>query len=228
MSPSFFFLLFFPLFFQSPGEIKRREVSWTLTKKVQHFCGSRWDQEEGGGVGPSGKPKRDLEQGGGAGLWKLDFFCFSCYSTAALRTLSLWLCPARQLKQQLRSSTLVATQWRGDTALTLPLFWRRSTAYLVFRVGARSRAGASSLDTRTGHSSKSVTLWTPLQLWQWLEGGCHKAVFGVWTKHSFTSAHVLKLFPHINPHWVQIRVFRSFFSFFFFFFFFFFPFPPSQ
>ena len=33
---------------------------------------------------------------------------------------------ARQLKQQLRSA-LVAGQWRGDTALTLPLFWRRFT-----------------------------------------------------------------------------------------------------
>ena len=38
---------------------------------------------------------------------------------------------ARQLKQQLRSA-LVAGQWRGDTALTLPLFWRRSTVSPVF------------------------------------------------------------------------------------------------
>ena len=36
-----------------------------------------------------------------------------------------------QLKQQLRSA-LVAGQWRGDTALTLPLFWRRSTVSPVF------------------------------------------------------------------------------------------------
>ena len=40
-------------------------------------------------------------------------------------------CPARQLKQQLRSA-LVAAQWRGDTALTLPLLWRRSTVSPVF------------------------------------------------------------------------------------------------
>ena len=39
-------------------------------------------------------------------------------------------CPAQQLKQQLRG-TLVATQWLGDTALTLPLFRRRSTASSV-------------------------------------------------------------------------------------------------
>ena len=38
---------------------------------------------------------------------------------------------AWQLKQQLRS-VLVAGQWRGDTALTLPLFWRRSTVSPVF------------------------------------------------------------------------------------------------
>ena len=38
---------------QSPGEIKRREVSWTLTKKVRLIGGSRRDQEEGGGAGLS-------------------------------------------------------------------------------------------------------------------------------------------------------------------------------
>ena len=43
---------------------------------------------------------------------------------------------AQQLKQR---STLVAAQWRGDTALTLPLFWRRSTASSVSRVGTRGR-----------------------------------------------------------------------------------------
>ena len=32
---------------------------------------------------------------------------------------------------QLRSA-LVAAQWRGDTALTLPLFWRRSKVSPVF------------------------------------------------------------------------------------------------
>ena len=59
-------------------------------------------------------------------------FASSCSSTAVQRTLSLWLCPsARQSKQQLRS-TQVAGQWRGDTALTLPLFWRRSTVSPVF------------------------------------------------------------------------------------------------
>ena len=48
-----------------------------------------------------------------------------------------------QLKQQLRG-TLVDAQWRGDTSLTLPLFWRRSTASSDFRVGA-SRSSLHSL-----------------------------------------------------------------------------------
>ena len=38
---------------ESPGEIKRREVSWTLMKKLDTFYGSRREQEEGGGAGPS-------------------------------------------------------------------------------------------------------------------------------------------------------------------------------
>ena len=58
-------------------------------------------------------------------------FASSCSSTAVQRTLSLWLRPAHQLKQQLRSA-LVAGQWQGDTTLTLPLFWRRSTVSPVF------------------------------------------------------------------------------------------------
>ena len=110
-------------------------------EEARQFCGSRRDQEEGGGAGPSREPRRDQEEGGGAGLRKLDFFCFGCFSTAVLRTVSLWLCSAQQLKQQLRGTcTLLAMQWREDTALSFLLFWRRSTASSVFRVGARVRA----------------------------------------------------------------------------------------
>ena len=58
-------------------------------------------------------------------------FTSSCSSTVVQQTVSLWLCPARQLKQQL-CSALVAVQWWGDTALTLPLFWWRSTVSPVF------------------------------------------------------------------------------------------------
>ena len=39
--------------FAGPGEIKRREVSWTLMKSWTIICGSRRDQEEVGGAGPS-------------------------------------------------------------------------------------------------------------------------------------------------------------------------------
>ena len=70
-------------------------------------------------------------------------FASGCSSTAVQRTLSLCLCPARQLKQQLRSA-LVAGQWRGDTALTLPLFWRRSTVSPVF-FGRYPRSSLHSL-----------------------------------------------------------------------------------
>ena len=34
--------------FAGPGEIKRREVSWTLTKRLNFLLRSRRDQEEGG------------------------------------------------------------------------------------------------------------------------------------------------------------------------------------
>ena len=63
------------------SEIKGWVVSWTLMKKL--------DTSAGPGGGPSREPRRDQEQGGGAGLRKLDFFCFSCYSTTVLWTLSL-------------------------------------------------------------------------------------------------------------------------------------------
>ena len=103
---------------QGPGEIKRREV---VLDRV---------------VSPEEIMSREVELG--CGSWtsvllhvftqqRCNGHC-PCYSALA-----------QQLKQQLRS-TLVAAQWPGDTALTLPLFWRRSTASSVFRVGARARA----------------------------------------------------------------------------------------
>ena len=52
---------------QSPGEIKRREVSWTLTKKLSEEIKSRrWCSAS-----------------------ELDFFCFICFPAAELQTLSL-------------------------------------------------------------------------------------------------------------------------------------------
>ena len=92
-----------------PGEIKRREVE--LDPQVS----------------PEEIMSREVELG--CEIWT--FFTSGCSSTAVQRTLSLWLCPARQLKQQLRGA-LVTVQWRGDTTLTLPLFWRQSTVSPVF------------------------------------------------------------------------------------------------
>ena len=75
-----------------------------------------------------------LQQGGGAGLSKLDIFCFELsklfVNSSATDTVFVTV-QAQQLKEQLRSAQ-VAGQWRKDTALTLPLFWRRSTVSPVF------------------------------------------------------------------------------------------------
>ena len=56
------------------------------------ICGSRRDQEGGGGAGPSREPRRDQELGGGAGLGKLDnlllqLFLNSCSTDIVLVTL---------------------------------------------------------------------------------------------------------------------------------------------
>ena len=115
--------------FAGQGEIKRREVSWTLTKKLDIFAGpgenKRREVVLDAQVSPKEIKSREVELGSES--WTT--LCFSCCSTAVLRTLSLWLCSTQQLKQQL-CGTLVATQWRGDTALTFWLFRRRSTASL--------------------------------------------------------------------------------------------------
>ena len=83
------------------------------------------------GLDPQVNPKEIMSREVELSCESWTSFASGCSSTAVLRTLSLWLCPAPQLKQQLRN-TLVAAQWRGDTALTLPLFWRRSTVSPVF------------------------------------------------------------------------------------------------
>ena len=100
--------------FQSPGEIKRREVSWTLTKKLAQKRSS-------------------------AGRWcwarERESWTSSASVVSRRRSYGHCLCDSVQLGQQLRGA-VVAAQCRTDTALTSCLFWRRSTAALVFRVGA--------------------------------------------------------------------------------------------
>ena len=79
----------------------------------------------------------DQEQGGGAGLRKLDLFRFGLFLNSNATVLVLVTLPSTVVETAIAYSALVAAQWRGNTALTLPLFWRRSS---VFWVGARGRA----------------------------------------------------------------------------------------
>ena len=46
-------------FLDSPGEIKRREVSWTLTKKLNFHLQVQVRSRGGRWAGPSGEPRRD-------------------------------------------------------------------------------------------------------------------------------------------------------------------------
>ena len=59
------------------------------------------------------QPRRDHEQGGGAGLRKLDFFRFSCSSTAVQRTLSLRLCPSTAVETAIAQCTSRWAMARG-------------------------------------------------------------------------------------------------------------------
>ena len=97
------------IYFGVAGKIKRREVE--LDPQVS----------------PAEIMSRELELG--CESWTS--FASSYSSTAVQQTLSMWLCPARQLKRQLYSA-LVTVQWRRNTTLTLPLFWQRSTVSPVF------------------------------------------------------------------------------------------------
>ena len=78
-------------------------------------------------VSPVEIMSRELELGGESWI---------CFASSCSQQQCKGHCPcdsaqARQLKQQLRGA-LVAGQWRGDTTLTLPFFWRRSTVSPVF------------------------------------------------------------------------------------------------
>ena len=124
--------------FAGPGEIKRKEVSWTLMKKSDTFAGPGEIKRREVVLDPQVSPEEIMsrEVGLGCGSW-------TSFASVVTQQLCYGHCPcdcsAQQLKEQLRSA-LTATQWGGDTALTLWLFWRRSTASSVFRVGARGRA----------------------------------------------------------------------------------------
>ena len=102
----------------SPEEIKRREVVLDPQVSPEEIKRREWCWT-----------LKLAQKRSRAGRWSWD---------QKVGLLLLWL-SQQQLRQQLRS-TLVATQWRGDTAVTFWLFWWRSTASSVFRVGARGRA----------------------------------------------------------------------------------------
>ena len=111
-------------------------MSWTLMKKLDTFAGLGEIKRREVVLDPQVSPEEIMSREVELGSESWTSFASSCYSTAVQRPCDS--AQTQQLKQQLRS-TLVAAQWRGNTALTLPLFWRRSTASSVFRVGARGR-----------------------------------------------------------------------------------------
>ena len=125
------------ILYQSPGEIKRREAGWTLTKKLDTFAGPGEIKRREVVLDPQVSPEEIKNRGVELGSESCTSVASSCYSTAVLWTLSLWLCSAEHLKHQLHS-TLVPTQWQGDTTLTFWLFRRWSMASSVFQVGACS------------------------------------------------------------------------------------------
>ena len=94
--------------------------------RFRHVCPPSQHLREGGG-------KSQQYRNGPASCFNhsRSFPATSSTTTTACGHGKLGLCPAQQLKEQLRSAQ-VAGQWRGDTALTLPLFWRRSTVSPVF------------------------------------------------------------------------------------------------
>ena len=100
---------------QSPGEIKRREVSWTLTKKLaqKRSRGERWclARER------VGLRLLQLFPNGGA----TDIVFVNQFRTA-VETAIAWCCGRCAMPDGHCHNIL--------------LFWRRSTAALVFQVGA--------------------------------------------------------------------------------------------
>ena len=114
-------------------------MSWTLTKKLDTFAGpgeiKRREVELDPQVSPGEIMSREVELDSES--WTS--FLLPVVTQQRCNGHCPCDCPAQQLKQQLRG-TLAAAPGRRDTTLTLPLFWRRSTASSVFRVGARGRA----------------------------------------------------------------------------------------
>ena len=119
---------------QSPGEIKRREVSWTLTKKLDSFASpgeiKRREVVLDPRVSPEEIKSREVELGLRVGLLLLQLFLNGGATDIIFVTR---FCVA----------VGAAIAWYGGRCAmpdghcrNILLFWRRSTVALVFRVGA--------------------------------------------------------------------------------------------
>ena len=68
---------------QSPGKIKRREVSWTLMKKLNTLAGPGEIKRREVVLDPQVSPE-EIKSREMSWARELDFFCFSCFPTAEL------------------------------------------------------------------------------------------------------------------------------------------------
>ena len=106
---------------EGPGEIKRGEVML--------------DPQES----PGEIKSREAELGSEI----CTVLCFSCYSTAVLRTLSLWLCSAQQLKQQLAEYTSCFALARSPLLNIAVVLAVVHGLFGLLRVGLRGRTTRS-------------------------------------------------------------------------------------
>ena len=112
-------LLLLLLLLQSPGEIKTREVSWTLTKKLaqKRPRAGRWCWAR----------ERERES-------------WTSFASVVSQRRSYGHCLCGSVLHSSWDSNCVVRWLLRNAGWTLPinilLFWRRSTAALVFRVGA--------------------------------------------------------------------------------------------
>ena len=138
---------------QNPGEIKRREVSWTLTKKFDTFAGpgeiKRREVVLDPQVGAEESKSREVELGLRVGLLSLQLFPNGGATDIVFVTL---FCIAVGTAIAWYSSCCTMP---GRHCHNILLFWRRSTAALVFRLAPVSRFHSS---VPLSHSSPSLIL----------------------------------------------------------------------
>ena len=80
--------------------------------------GSRRGQEEGGGAAPSSYPRRDHEQGHGAGLRKLDFFRFGLFLNSSATDIVLVTLPCMAVQTAIARCTSRCAMARGHLLST--------------------------------------------------------------------------------------------------------------